>query len=244
MSQLDDAITRWALRRSLVVRTFLCLAIILVTACTGYQKSGNGVVYKSWNEAWGSSSFIVKGADAASFQSLKGPYAKDKEHVYFRGSPIVGAEPSTFVALSETYAKDSEHAYFEAVVITHANPASFVASSDLNYAKDENDVYILGRPIEACDPQSFRWLKDDWQIDSKCAYRRAKKLPGADPRSFSVINYWYAKDNHQVYSSIRAVIEGADAGTFALANGSCEVCARDINRCYRDGKVVSCDSFK
>jgi hypothetical protein len=86
--------------------------------------------------------------------------------------------------------------------------------------------------------------EDRWAVDSQCAYQIGTKLPGAHPRSFTILNYEYAKDDAQVYSSIVGVIPGADAATFELTNLPCEVCARDKNRCYKFGGVTSCDKFK
>jgi len=67
-------------------------------------------------------------------------------------------------------------------------------------------------------------------------------LPNAHPESLVVINYWYVKDAEHVYSSVsNKAIEGADLATFKLAEGPCEACARDKNRCYKSGENASCD---
>ena len=218
----------------------LCMVSAL-SACGGYSNSGNTVTFKHCSEN-GCDTTTVKEADPQSFESLQGDYAKDRHHVYFGGAPIQEADPQSFKVLSDTYAKDKARAYFENKPIPGADPGSFVALSDLNFGRDKNDIYNLGSPIGACDSTSFRWLKSDWQVDSKCAYWGGTKLPNAHPESFVVLNEWYAKDAGQVYSSVsHKAIEGADTLTFGLADGPCSVCARDKNRCYNAGLTATCD---
>lgn len=218
----------------------LCIVSAL-SACGGYSIDGNTVTFKSCSEN-GCKTATVQEADPKSFQSLQGGYAKDRHRVYFSGASLQAADPQSFKVLSDTYAKDNARAYFEDKSIAGADTGSFVALNDLNYARDKNDIYILGAAIGVCDAPSFRWLKDDWQVDGKCAYMRGTKLPNAHPQSFVVINGWYAKDAEHVYSSVtHKVIDGADAATFRLAEGPCQVCAFDKNRCYNTGENASCN---
>jgi hypothetical protein len=223
---------------------FGVLCISALSACGGYSNRGSAVTFKRCSEN-GCITITVNGADPQTFESLQGDYAKDRRHVYFSGVPIQEADPQSFKVLSDTYAKDKARAYFESKPIPGTDPESFVALSDLNYGRDTNDIYILGNAVGACDPASFRWLKDRWQVDSKCAYGGGTKLPNAQAESFIVLNEWYAKDAEHVYSSVsHKAIEGADAATFRLAEGPCSVCARDKNRCYNAGANASCNFAK
>jgi hypothetical protein len=215
------------------------LVISILTACGGYSVSDNTVTFKDCSEN-GCRTSTVKEADPKSFESLQGGYAKDRHRVYLGGTAIPEADPQSFEVLSDTYAKDNARAYFENKPISGADPASFVALSDVNYGRDKNDIYILGRAIGACDLASFRWLKDDWQIDNKCAYRRGTKLLNAHPESFVVLNQDYAKDAEHAYSSIsNKAIEGADIATFKGV-GAFSLFARDKNRCYDGAQPTSC----
>ena len=65
-------------------------------------------------------------------------------------------------------------------------------------------------------------------------------LPDADPASFTVVNYWFAKDQARVYHNGAGVLGGADPRTFRL-RGKCDVCGEDEDRCYRFDEVVPCD---
>ena len=93
----------------------------------------------------------------------------------------------------------------------------------------------------ACDPDTFELLKDGWQRDRQCAYNNGSQLENADPATFTVLNYWFAKDDRQAYSNLPKVIEGADAASFELSGGLCQVCAKDKNRCYRYEEPVTCE---
>lgn len=217
----------------------LCISIAL-SACGGYSVSGNTVSYTRCNEGNGCTSSALQEADPKSFESLQGEYAKDRRHVYFGGKVIQEGDPQSFKVLSDTYAKDNTRAYFQDKSIPGADSDSFTALSDLNYGRDKNDIYILGGAIRACDPASFRWLKNDWQVDSKCAYTRGKKLPHAHPETFVVINESYAKDAEHVYSAVSdKAIEGADLATFR-SGAIFDSGARDKNRCYDDANPAPC----
>jgi hypothetical protein len=211
-----------------------------VSACGGYKTNGDTVTYTRCNEGNGCTTSAIKDADPKSFESLRGGYAKDRFRVYFNGAPMTGADPQSFKVLSDIYAKDKTHAYFENEAIAGADSESFVALDDPNYGRDRNDIYIMAQAIGVCDLHSFRWLKDDWQVDSKCAYARGMKLPNAHVESFAVINESYAKDAEHVYSSIsNKSIQGADVATFK-SESFCWSCGRDKNRCYDGPEPAPC----
>ena len=212
--------------------------VCALTACGGYSISDNTVIFKDCSEN-GCTTSTLKEADAKSFESLQGGYAKDRHRVYLSGAAIPEADPQSFKVLSDIYAKDKARAYYKNTPIVGADSGSFVALNDLNYGRDKNDIYIMGRAIGACDLASFRWLKEDWHVDNKCAYRGGTKLPNAHPESFVVINDEYAKDAEHVYSAhTDRAIEGVDLATFK-PDGMC-MCGRDKNRCYDGAQPAPC----
>lgn len=221
---------------------FILFSLLLSACATGYQQSGAGYVYVSWNESAGKVEVPVVGADRATFEVFdKNGYAKDAQAVFFRGRTVEGANAATFEAISDLYGKDARRVYYQGRVIPGAEPGSFRAFN-VQWGQDVHDVYFQDRPLQACDPGTFELLKDGWQVDSQCAYREGRRAPDADAASFEVINYWFAKDRYQVYDNIPRVIPGADAATFKLRPGICQVCAQDKNHCYRYEEVVACEA--
>ena len=223
---------------------FVILLALLTGCASGYQESGGGYTYVSWNESAGKVELPVVGADRATFDVLdKNGYAKDARQVYFQGRTIEGADAVTFVRLSELYGKDASRVYYQGKVVPGADPNSFDVFN-LQWGRDANDIYIQDRPLEACDPATFEMLKDSWQKDSRCAYREGRKVANADAATFEVLNFWFAKDRYHAYDNLTRVIEGADAATFKLRKGICQVCAQDKNNCYSYEKVVPCEEQK
>jgi hypothetical protein len=224
---------------------FFILFVFVLSACaTGYQESGGGYTFVTWNESAGKVEQVVVGADKATFEILdKNGYARDAGQAYFEGRTIEGAEAATFERLSELYARDAKRVYYQGRVVPGAIPGSFEAFN-LQWGRDGKDIYFQDRPLGACDPATFVLLKDSWQKDSQCAYRNGGKVPNADAATFEVLNFWFAKDAFQVYDDIPRVIEGADAATFKLRGGICQVCAQDKNNCYSYEKVVPCEAEK
>lgn len=89
-------------------------------------------------------------ADHASFTVLKHRYAKDKNHVYFKGTVIDTANPHTFEFIANTtdgmYAKDGKSVFFDANRLYKADPTSF-RLLQTPYAKDQHRLYNGSLPI-------------------------------------------------------------------------------------------------
>lgn len=223
------------------------LIVGFISACvlsTGYQKRGLSYVFATWDEGRGYVEHPIVGIDAGSFQILdRDGYARDDRHVYYHENTVQDADPGSFTALSDLYGKDQAHVYYAGKTIPGADPATFT-HFDIQWGRDVQDVYFQDRPVDACDPATFVLLEEDWQRDRQCVYRQGKKLPNADPASFVVINYWFGKDRNYAYSHLGSIIEGADAATFTLREGICEVCAEDKNSCYRYEERVACESLE
>jgi hypothetical protein len=219
------------------------LLILLLAGCTqtGYQQRDGVVSFITWDEGYGRREHPIAGVEVSSFEVLrKQGYAKDRSHVWYRWTRIDGADPASFTALSDIYAKDRQHVFYENKVVPGADPSS-VTIFGVQWARDRSDIYLQDEPIEACDPPTFVLLEHDWQRDSRCVYNRRRKLANADPASFAVLNFWYGKDARQVYYNNARPVAGADPNTFVIAK-PCEVCARDAQRCYKDGEVTPCNS--
>jgi hypothetical protein len=221
---------------------FLIFLLFILSACgTGYQEKDGGYVFVEWNESEGKVEHPLEPVDASTFEVLKGKgYANDTSNVFYHWQLVEGADPASFEALSNLYGKDARQVYYQGKVIPGANPERFEVMN-IQWGRDEKDIYLQDRPILACDPASFKFLKDGWQRDAECAYREGRKVERADAGSFEVLNFWYAKDKNFVYDTFPRIIEGADAATFKLREGKCQVCAQDKNRCYRYEEVVECD---
>lgn len=66
--------------------SLLMVLAFLLVGCTGYDVERDGVYYKSWNEASGSSKRLLREADPAIFQVLDDArYGKDERRVYYQG---------------------------------------------------------------------------------------------------------------------------------------------------------------
>lgn len=189
------------------------LLFLLISNITGYHNIGVMVTYATLDEGTGFNTYIVANADPATFKDIGNGYATDKTHVYYQG-----------------------------IVISGADSASIKVIKEWGWSKDSKYFYAGNRRIQTCDADTFKFLTNDWQTDSKCVYRLGEKLQLADPNTFTVVNFWYGKDHKHVFFDSE-IIEGADAITFHLLPGPCEVCARDVNRCYREKEVVSCEKF-
>ena len=86
---------------------------------------------------------------------------------------------------------------------------------DSGYAVDAFHVYWHGNIISGADPKTFSYLQFDYSRDTAHAYYRVAIVSGADPRTFTRIDDQYFKDSARVYLR-GAAIKDADPATFAL----------------------------
>lgn len=80
------------------------------------------------------------------------------------------------------------------------NPATFQVLKNKDYAKDDEKVFFLGRPIEGAHAPSFETLKGKYFAkDQHQVFLRAYTVINADPNTFSEIKFPYARDANKVY---------------------------------------------
>lgn len=75
-----------------------------------YSKDKNYVYYFHLTH-YGGGRYLVKNADPKTFEHVYGPWAKDKNHVFYERDIVKMADPSTFRALSWDSAADRKHTY-------------------------------------------------------------------------------------------------------------------------------------
>ncbi len=93
----------------------------------------------------------LKEADAKSFESLDDVmmfFAKDKDHIYFRGAILEAAHSPSFEKLGNVYWKDKNAVYYGEEKIPQADPTTFkLVDEDKDgniIAKDKRHTYING----------------------------------------------------------------------------------------------------
>lgn len=88
---------------------------------------------------------------------------------------------------------------------------------DSGYAVDRFHAYWRGNPIPGADPRTFTYLQWDYSRDRSHVYYQTSALIGADVRTFRYIGQQYFQDGVHVYLR-GAVVNGADPKTFVLLN--------------------------
>lgn len=103
------------------------------------------------------------------------------------------------------------------------------------------------------DKDNVIWLQYNYEIRKGSIYVSfhdgsdgqdvyTKKIDGADPVSFKVLNQEYSKDKNSVYfATVNGVsrVEQADSESFILPEGFAEdQIARDANHAYYEGKII------
>lgn len=109
-------------------------------------------------------------------------YKEDKGKITFNGKEITD---KNFVVLNKAFAKDSTTAYYKEWPFSYADVATFEAV-DEHYAKDRNKVYYCDEYREG---QNYYLTKRQTIME----------VSNAQPASFEVIGYGYARDQARAY---------------------------------------------
>lgn len=197
------------------------LAVLLVGCGVGYRTSTSEVSYAGWDEGNGRWSFVIAGADPASFQELGGGYARDAKRVYRNGLVIEHADAATFRRIGGSYWRDRQRVFLNGTVVRQADPATFrILEPGMNWGRDARDVYFGTTPVGVVDLATFEIVRDHWARDSVHYYSDIGPTNFykviCDRATFVIINRAYAKDKDRAYWGGKP-IEDADVATFESA---------------------------
>ncbi len=212
------------------------MALLFICGCApGYKKEQGQWAFIYWNEGNGRSVALVKEADAASFEQIKPPeYARDKNHVYWRGDIIASADPLTFEPVAGRYTKDNQHVFIDQRIVEGANPATFqkVRGEEI-LGRDKNDFYYGNEPFHVADMASFKIINDGWAKDDQAYYAYGHfhytRRTDCDHASMKILNGYWARDKNRAYYQ-GIPIEGVDVDSFRATG---EFSARDNRRTYQ-----------
>lgn len=210
--------------------------LLLLTACdAGYQQENGRWVFITYNESAGRVVKPIDGADMTTFEEIKGEYARDAQHVFFRGQILSGADPATFERIAGLYWKDKNSVYYVDHPIPGADPRSFRRIGSGPWWRDDANVYVGEDPLNPKDLASFKPINADWAKDALWYYPQKYNnyipITELDYASFTLLKAGWARDCCRAYY-YDTIVEGADLATFEIVN---EFRARDQNWYYLMG---------
>ena len=164
---------------------------------------------------------ILKGADPATFEF--GVISKDKNSVFIGNQKLEGVSSKGFEVLDDTFnfMKDYKNVYYldrESDGITYKVKVldtkgidipslEFLGDSYNQYYRDKNNIYFLNdkddkmefEKLVGANPKTFEIIDDYFARDDKNLYIFGYKLDGIDPKTFETLNYEMIKDKNGVY---------------------------------------------
>lgn len=212
-----------------------------------YEYIGNGVVRSRWklfvgckNEI-GCDGYELIGFDISTFRKTLSGFADKNGYYNLYFSPV--GKPLDIVPYtwSANYYHDSKGIFIhmwwdEYNILTGANIGTFVAFSGTSYGKDSSSCWFEWVPF-SCNAKTFRALEAWRSLDKENIYYQDRRIPWADPRSFTGINtggynwietYHYMRDKNRVYYDDRVILN-SDPKTFMLMK---DLHSKDKNAIY------------
>lgn len=173
------------------LKKFFLLPVLLLQACFSrfsgevdkdisdsyyYAKKSGEIVYSPMGN-WFELGYDKMDADTSTFRPIARDFGKDKNHVYYKSSPLSKVDYATFV-VEEDIIKDKNHVYekdyFELSIVEDADPESFHYLNSRNdysrkWAKDNFNYFLYNKKVDV-DFKSFRELKNEIVVDKNFIY--------------------------------------------------------------------------
>ncbi len=211
-----------------------------------YEYIGNGVVRSRWklfiwckNEV-GCDGYELTGFDVPTFRkTLSGFADKNGNYDFYFNSIDKSIDRIAYSGSTSYYhAWNKILAYVNGdfILLVDANIDTFIAFSGTFYAKDSSSCWFEWSRF-SCHAKTFNALEAWRALDERSVYYQDKKIPWADPRSFTGVNtggynwieaYHYMRDKSRVYYDDRPILN-SDPKTFVLMK---DLHAKDKNAIY------------
>lgn len=221
-----------------------------------YEIKGENIYYYKGYNRIVKDSILLNDADLKSFEVLPKErslqlYAKDKNHVYYKGQAINNVDAKTFSTLFKIENRppvytDSQHIFYQGKRLSEIDKKTFRKVGDLYV--DKNNVYKSDLTIlKDADAKSFEVIGDsDSYKDFKNVYSSDLSIiKGADPTSFKFLFYLskyknpekgIGIDKRQVFYGVK-IIPGADPQSIRRLENT-EECMIDKNNVYFQTKII------
>ena len=155
---------------------------------------------------------IIKGANGSSFRVIGKWYAADKLHVYVDGELIENADPASFKVHSYRLTEDKKDFYWDGKALNVRDKSSFEilkynSGENSSWGKDKhNGYYLNGTVIPNIDYATFHPIDANRPVQSGCyaadkhrVFFMGKEIPGADPATFKVVDFYIGQDKNRAY---------------------------------------------
>ncbi len=128
-----------------------CTTLKPIKGSENYFIEGKKIVFSQSGSTFILGKTVIEKADINSFEPLSDFFAKDKNHVYWRGFVIPQADPKTVELIkdentnnwSKRYIKDKNHVFYETNIVKGADPKTI--SVTFSMAQDKFSYYDNGK---------------------------------------------------------------------------------------------------
>ena len=118
-----------------------CTTLKPIKGSENYFIEGKKIVFSQSGSTFILGKTVIEKADINSFEPLSDFFAKDKNHVYWRGFVIPQADPKTVELIkdentnnwSKRYIKDKNHVFYETDIAKGANPKTIIVTGTVAY---------------------------------------------------------------------------------------------------------------
>ncbi|OHX65414.1 hypothetical protein NH26_03145 [Flammeovirga pacifica] len=225
-------------------------------------KGANPTTFEDMDDGWSKDDKYIfyrynpTELDRNSFEIINKAFVKDKDKVFaleFDKMIPTNIDVLSVKKLNERYVFDSENVYDyqeyidgekvgSLLTIPYSNPKNIYIKEE-KYLFVEERVFYDDTELVGVHSATFKIdTKDNmYALDKNKVYYFGEEIAQADPKSFTILDYWiYAKDSKRVFYEGKE-IKGADVETFGpVENDKTSFpMHKDKNHIYKNGEVFT-----
>lgn len=152
--------------------------------------------------SWGGPSLVItrtlKGADSKTFQTNGNYYGIDKNHVYYWGE-IQPIKRENVRYFDNGYVIDDTSVYNDGEKINTVDVATFQPLDSSNFTKDKNHVYWVMQIVPGANPETFTSLDFNVGKDDQHVFEKTSIVPIADPDTIKKFNESCFQDKNHFF---------------------------------------------
>ena len=152
-------------------------------------------------------SFTIKGAYPKTFKELAHNYAKDSLHIYHEGHKLRKRDVSSFKVRNRFISTDRYGVYYDNKLIPRSHGSSFKFIGK-RYGMDKKQMYFFGGNyytiLKGVNKSTAKIISQKqspnyYVSDEKCVYINGDLIKNANPKTFEILKYAYAKDYERIF---------------------------------------------
>ncbi|CAM3823498.1 DKNYY domain-containing protein [Parendozoicomonas haliclonae] len=210
-------------------------------SANGFEMLANGFFKDNQSVLHGQDE--VAGANSETFVIINDWVQKDRNRIYYKGTPLDFGDPQSAEKIDSYYWRDDNHVYIGDKLIEGLNPLWFTPSDVSRYTGySYQTINLSPNTITYIKKKKLEWISDAYFIyQNKVFHRQGDHLEDSSPHNYKTVSNdkdaWYLISNDHLYYG-SDMVQGADIKSFKTLESDSRY-GTDDHSVYWVGHVIA-----